>query len=249
MNPNDFESRMREGEFFHSLRLLRGAWCVLRVDGRGFSRFTEANYEKPFDVRLHEQMVRTASALMEDLQAVYAYTESDEISLLFRPDWSLYDREVEKLVSLSAGLASATFTQASGRLAVFDSRVWMGVNEAAVLDYFRWRQADATRCALNAWCYWTLRKEGQSVAQATQALDSQSVGFKNELLFQRGINFNEVPLWQRRGSGVVWERYDKEGLNPVTGQTVLTTRRRLRVDEALPMGEVYDGYLRERFQP
>ncbi|MFY0581846.1 hypothetical protein ACN28S_53015 [Cystobacter fuscus] len=50
--------------------------------------------------------------------------------------------------------------------AVFDSRVWLGVNEDAVLDYFRWRQADATRCALNGWCYWTLRKEGQSAAQA-----------------------------------------------------------------------------------
>ena len=249
MSPDDFESRMREGEFFHGLRLWRGAWCVLRVDGRGFSRFTEAHYDKPFDPRLHEQMVRTASAMMEDLQAVYAYTESDEISLLFRPEWSLYDREVEKLVSLSAGLASATFTHAAGVPAVFDSRVWLGVNEAAVLDYFRWRQADATRCALNGWCYWTLRKEGQSVAEATRALNGQSVGFKNELLFQRGINFNELPAWQRRGSGVVWERYDKEGLNPRTGQTVLTARRRLRVDESLPMKEAYDDYLRERMRP
>ncbi|HEX8536626.1 MAG TPA: tRNA(His) guanylyltransferase Thg1 family protein [Cystobacter sp.] len=249
MDPSDFESRMREGEFFHSLRLLRGAWCVLRVDGRGFSRFTEAHYDKPFDVRMHEQMVRTASALMEELQGLYAYTESDEISILFRPEWSLYDREVEKLVSLSAGLASATFTHAAGVPAVFDSRVWLGVNEDAVLDYFRWRQSDATRCALHGWCYWTLRKEGQSAAQASRALHGQSVGFKNELLFQRGINFNELPLWQRRGSGVVWEQYEKEGVNPVTGQTVRSTRRRLRVDQELPMKEAYDAYLRERMRP
>jgi tRNA(His) 5'-end guanylyltransferase len=240
---------MREGEFFHSLRLLRGAWCVLRVDGRGFSRFTETHYDKPFDVRMHEQMVRTASALLEELQGIYAYTESDEISVLFRPEWSLYDREVEKLVSLSAGLASATFTHAAGVPAVFDSRVWLGVNEDAVLDYFRWRQADATRCALNGWCYWTLRKEGQSAAQASRALHGQSVGFKNELLFQRGINFNELPPWQRRGSGVVWEQYEKEGVNPVTGQTVRSTRRRLRVDQELPMKEAYDAYLRERMRP
>ncbi|MFL5352161.1 tRNA(His) guanylyltransferase Thg1 family protein [Archangium sp.] len=248
MNPNDFEARMREGEFFHSLRLLRGAWCVLRVDGRGFSRFTEARYEKPFDIRLHQQMVRTASALVEELQGVYAYTESDEISVLFRPDWSLYDREVEKLVSLSAGIASATFTHEAGVPAVFDSRVWMGVSEDAVLDYFRWRQADATRCALNGWCYWTLRKEGQSVTQATKTLHGQSVGFKNELLFQRGINFNELPLWQRRGSGISWERYEKEGVDPRGGQKVLTPRRRLRVDEALPMKEEYDAYVRERMR-
>ena len=249
MRPDDFESRMREGEFFHSLRLLRGAWCVLRVDGRGFSRFTEARYEKPFDPVMHQVMVRTASALLEELQGVYAYTESDEISVLFRPDWSLYDREVEKLVSLSAGIASATFTHAAGVPAVFDSRVWMGTDAKAVVDYFRWRQSDATRCALNGWCYWTLRKEGQSVAQATRALDGQSVGFKNELLFQRGINFNELPLWQRRGSGVAWEQYEKTGVDPRDGREVLTPRRRLRVDESLPMGEAYDAYLQERMTP
>lgn len=246
MRPDDFEDRMREGEFFHSLRLLRGAWCVLRVDGRGFSRFTEAHYEKPFDPKMHQQMVRTASALLEELQGLYAYTESDEISVLFRPDWALYDREVEKLVSLSAGVASAAFTHAAGVPAVFDSRVWMGTDVQAVVDYFLWRQADATRCALNGWCYWTLRKEGQSAAEATRALHGQSVGFKNELLFQRGINFNELPSWQRRGSGISWEQYEKQGVDPRDGRTVLTPRRRLRVDDALPMKEEYEAYVRER---
>ena len=243
MNPNEFESRMREGEFFHSLRLLSGAWCVLRVDGRSFSRFTETHYEKPFDPRMHEQMVRTASALMEELEGLYAYTESDEISVLFRPEWSLFDREVEKLVSISAGVASATFTLAAGVAAVFDSRVWMGVNEKAVVDYFRWRQSDAARCALHGWCYWTLRKEGLSVARASRALHGKSVGFKNELLFQRGINFNELPLWQRRGSGISWEQYEKEGEDPRSGRKVSTLRRRLRVDESLPMKEEYDAYV------
>ncbi|HEX8821450.1 MAG TPA: tRNA(His) guanylyltransferase Thg1 family protein [Archangium sp.] len=243
MKPDDFEARMREGEFFHSLRLLSGAWCVLRVDGKGFSRLTEERYEKPFDPRLREQMVRTASALMEEFQGLYAYTESDEISVLFPPEWSLYDREVEKLVSISAGVASATFTHVAGVPAVFDSRVWLGVNEKAVVDYFRWRQSDATRCALNGWCYWTLRKEGQSVSQATRALHGQSVGFKNELLFQRGINFNELPLWQRRGTGISWEEYEKEGVDPRSGQKVSTVRRRLRVNESLPMKEEYDAYV------
>ncbi len=244
MEPNEFEERMREGELFHALRLLRGAWCVLRVDGRGFSRFTESRYEKPFDAKLHEQMVRTASALLEELQGLYAYTESDEVSVLFRPEWTLFDREVEKLVSISAGVASAAFTHAAGEPAVFDSRVWMGVDEAAVVDYFRWRQADAARCALNGWCYWTLRKEGQSVEEAGRALHGKSVGEKNELLFQRGINFNELPAWQRRGTGLRWERYEKEGVDPRSGRTVSATRRRLHVDEALPMKEAYDDYVR-----
>jgi hypothetical protein len=37
-------------------------------------------------------------------------------------------RELEKLVSVSAGVASATFTKESGRSAHFDSRLWLGIS-------------------------------------------------------------------------------------------------------------------------
>jgi tRNA(His) 5'-end guanylyltransferase len=46
MDRDTFEQRMRALEYFHSLRVLPGAWVVLRVDGRSFSRFTEAHYHK-----------------------------------------------------------------------------------------------------------------------------------------------------------------------------------------------------------
>jgi tRNA(His) 5'-end guanylyltransferase len=244
MDPDELAARMRQGEAFHSLRMLPGAWAVLRVDGRGFSRFTEARFEKPFDPAFHQLMVRTATALLEDFQGVYAYTQSDEISVLFRPGWSLFDREVEKVVSVASGLASATFTHAAGVPATFDGRVWLGVDERSVLDYFLWRQSDGTRCSLHGWCYWTLRKEGKSAAQATRELDGKPVAYKHELLFQRGTNFNELPLWQRRGSAVVWEHYLKEGVDPRNGQRTQAERRRLRVDSELPMKEAYEAYLR-----
>ena len=48
-----------------------------------------------------------------------------------------------------------------------------------VVDYFRWRQEDATRNALNAHCYWLLRKEGKSMKDATNALLRLSVTEKN----------------------------------------------------------------------
>ena len=41
MESDAFETKMRAGECFHALRLMPGAWTVLRVDGRSFSRFTE----------------------------------------------------------------------------------------------------------------------------------------------------------------------------------------------------------------
>src|SRR5579864_8444299 len=170
---------MREHEYFHALRLLPGTWAVVRVDGRGFSRLTQSGFEKPFDLRFHDLMVSTARALLEEMHGLYAYTESDEISVLLGREWDLFDRELEKLVSVSAGIASASFTHAAGTPAHFDSRVWLGTDVAEVVDYFRWRQADAARCALNGWCYWTLRNAGQSMRAATKVLEGQAVAAKH----------------------------------------------------------------------
>lgn len=245
MTADDFEARMREWEYYHSLRLVPETWTVSRVDGRGFSRFTESRFEKPFDPRFRDMMVRTAQALLEELHGIYAYTESDEISVLYPPEWGAFSREVEKIVSVTAGIASATFTHACGEPAHFDSRIWVGVSEDRVVDYFRWRQTDATRCALNGWCYWTLRNSGMSLKEATAALEGTSVGDKNELLFQHGINFNEVPLWQRRGIGLYVEEYEKTGFNPVEAREVRAIRRRIKVDGELPMKEEYGDLLRD----
>jgi tRNA(His) 5'-end guanylyltransferase len=244
MKPDELDRRMRALEVFHSIHFLPGAWVLLRLDGRGFSRFTESRFEKPFDPRFHDCMVRTAAALLEDCQGIYAYTESDEISLLLPRAWDLYDRELEKAVSLSAGLASATFSLACGDRTQFDCRAVLCAEDDQVVDYFRWRQADAARCALNGWAYWTLRKEGKSVAEATAALQGKSVAFKNELLFQHGINFNDVPLWQRRGVGLNWEAYEREGYNPKLAQTVVSVRRRIKIDQDLPLGEDYASLVR-----
>ena len=244
MDSDEFEQRMRELEYFHSLRLLPSTWVIIRVDGRGFSQFTKSHFEKPFDVEFHKLMVQTASALLEELHGIYAYTESDEISVLFPPNWDLFNRSLEKVISISASIASATFTHASQIVANFDSRVWLGVNPSQIIDYFLWRQADATRCALNGWCYWMLRKSGETARKATTILDSQAVAFKNELLLQNGINFTELPSWQHRGVGLYWEKYQKPSYNPLEEKETLVTRRRIKVDENLPLHDDYSKFIR-----
>jgi tRNA(His) guanylyltransferase len=245
LKADDFEARMRLGECFHALRVPPGAFIVIRADGRSFSRLTERLVEKPFDSGFHEKMVKTATALLESLQATYVYTESDEISILLPRAADLFDREVEKLVSISAARASATLSLLLGEVVELDARLWVGSSDDAVVDYFMWRQADATRCALNGWAYWTLRRDGKSARAATAMLEGASVAEKNELLFARGINFNTVPAWQRRGTGIYWETYEKDGHNPKTGQAVKATRRRIKANDALPMKDAYARFVRE----
>lgn len=235
----DFEAGQRAREWFHSLVLLPGAWTILRVDGRSFSRFTEQRFDKPFDLRFSQLMAETAKAVLIEFNGRYAYTESDEISVLLDPSFELFGRSVEKLVSISAGIASATFTDAAGEPAHFDSRVWMGTSAVDVLDYFSWRQADAARCALNGWCYWTLRKDGLSRQEATRALERSTIAEKNDLLYQHGINFDELPAWQRRGLGLWWENYGRSGYDPVRRIPVTATRRRVRTERDLPMRDDY----------
>ena len=66
---------------------------------------------------------------------------------------------------------------------------------------------------------------------------------KHELLFQRGLNFNDVPAWQRRGAGVAWEDVAQAAVDPRTGRaTTSVRRRRVRLLE-LPVREAYDAFL------
>ncbi|MFN8541372.1 MAG: tRNA(His) guanylyltransferase Thg1 family protein [Thermomicrobiales bacterium] len=237
---------MRVFETAHDHCVLPGLSIVARLDGRNFTRLTKEawDFEKPFDVRFRDFMIETTRHLMEcGFRVVYGYTQSDEISLLLHRDEVAFGRKERKLNSILASEAGAKFSLLAGALATFDCRVCQLPTLEYVRDYFRWRSEDAHRNALNGHGYWRLRAEGLSVNAATKALIGLSVAQKNELLFQRGINFNDLPSWQKRGSGLYWETYQKEARNPKTGEAVLATRRRIAVTTDLPMREAYDAFV------
>jgi tRNA(His) 5'-end guanylyltransferase len=175
---------------------------------------------------------------------IYGYTQSDEISLLFERDDNSFGRKLRKLNSILAGEASAKFSLLLGDIGVFDCRISQLPNLDLVVDYFRWRNEDANRNALNAHCYWMLRKQGQNMNQATKTLEGMSVAEKNELLFQNGINYNDLPAWHKRGIGLYWETYNKIGTNPLTGESVTAQRLRIKKDFDLPAKDDYDAFVR-----
>jgi tRNA(His) guanylyltransferase len=242
------DRRMRVFETAADYCVLPGIYMVARLDGRSFTRLTkEGNrFEAPFDVRFRDLMVQTTEGLMTcGFRVVYAYTESDEISLLLALDEEMFGRKLRKYDSTLAGEASSRFSLALGQSATFDCRISQLPGVELVVDYFRWRNEDAARNALNAYCYWTLRKQRMTEQAATARLEGLSVSAKNELLFRSGINFNEVPKWQKRGVGLYWETYDKSGYNPITELQTSTKRRRIRKDFELPMKDEYGEFVRD----
>ena len=248
MKFDDFDKKMRIYEESIDRSILPEIFIVTRLDGRSFTRLTKdvCQFEAPFDTRFRDLMVDTTKHLMEKsgFRIIYGYTQSDEISLLFAPDENTFNRKVRKINTTLAGEASAFFSMSLGRLATLDCRVVPLPNKEKVVDYFRWRQEDANRNALNSHCYWMLRKEGTSVHKATSELKGKGVAYKNELLFSRGINYDKLPSWQKRGVGMWMEEYGKEGFNPLTGETKMTTRKMIHVDYELPLGDEYGKFIR-----
>lgn len=246
MKFDDFDKLMRVYETAHDHTVLPTIFMVARIDGRGFTKLTKEVhlFEAPFDVGFRNMMVETVKHLMDcGFNVLYGYTQSDEISLLIHRDDNTFGRKLRKFNSILAGEASAKFTLLLGAIGTFDCRISQLPTTNLVVDYFRWRQQDEHRNALNAHCYWMLRSEGQSPKDATQKLIGMSVSDKNELLFSRGINFNDLPNWQKRGTGLYWETYDKEGYNPITEETVIVQRRRITVNYDLPMKDAYDDFI------
>ncbi len=248
MNFDELDKKMRIYEQSLDQVLVPDMYMVARLDGRSFTKLTKevCKFEAPFDEHFRDMMVNTTKALMDcGFRIVYAFTESDEISLLFDKDEDAFGRKVRKYNSTLAGEASAAFSLELGMVATFDCRMAPLPNEERVEDYFRWRQEDANRNALNSHCYWMLRKEGKSVREATAELEGKGVSFKNDLLFSRGINYDNLPSWQKRGIGLWKEYFDKEGLNPITGERTMAKRSRIHVEYELPLGNDYGTMIRQ----
>lgn len=246
MKFDELDKKMRLFETANDFCVLPGIYMVARIDGRHFHTLTKetGKFEAPFDEKFRDMMIETVKHLMNcGFQVLYGYTQSDEISLLFSIDENAFARKIRKFNSILAAEASAKFSLLLGDVASFDCRISQLPTKENVRDYFRWRNEDANRNALNAHCYWLLRKEGLNKNEATKIIEGKSTSEKNEFLFSKGINFNDIPSWQKRGIGFYWTFEEKIGFNPILNKEVSTTRRILKTDMELPMKDEYSNFI------
>ena len=176
---------------------------IIRIDGKAFHTLTRG-LDKPFDQEFSEIMLRTAYVLCQELQGVkLAYWQSDEISLLLTDYDKLtsqawFDKNLQKMVSVSASIATAAFNDHfqhySDKIGRFDSRVFTLPKEE-VCNYFLWRQQDATRNSINS------VGQSQFSHKKLHGLNTDQV---QDLLFkEKGLNWNDLPTWQKRGACVI----------------------------------------------
>jgi tRNA(His) guanylyltransferase len=247
MKFDDLDLKMRVYETSQDRCVVPDMYMVARIDGRSFTKLTKETHQftAPFDERFRDLMIETVKHLMNcGFNIIYGYTQSDEISLLFHHSETAFSRKTRKIISILAGEASAKFSALLGDVGAFDCRLSELPNKHLLEDYFRWRNEDAFRNSLSAHCYWSLRKDNFSFNEATKKIEGLSTAAKNELLFQYGINFNDLPLWQKRGVGFYWKDKIKEGFNPKTNEKVYVERRELYVDFELPMRDDYNQFIK-----
>lgn len=204
-------ARMKELEAYQAQVLTPETPAIIRIDGRAFHTFTRP-FEKPWDRGLHSALIDGANELLMQIAgAVFAYVQSDEVSILVgsRPvahTW--FGGTHAKITSVSASVMTAAFNRylllegpptrfvlskcGGSRWATFDSRVF-SISAGEVEDYFVWRQRDAIRNSV--------------LTMAQIYLGHREVsGMKREALIARladeGVDWHGCEPWQRFGSCV-----------------------------------------------
>jgi tRNA(His) guanylyltransferase len=100
--------------------LPRRTYTIIRLDGKAFHTYTRG-LNKPFDFDLFEDFDNAIIAMLPDIQgAVFAYTQSDEISILLTdfatPQTSAwFDGNLQKMASVSASAITAQFNRLRAR--------------------------------------------------------------------------------------------------------------------------------------
>jgi tRNA(His) guanylyltransferase len=184
-------------------RFMRYLPVAARIDGRSFSAFTRG-LGRPYDERLSRLMVETTLALVRESSARVGYTQSDEISLVFfaeGKDAVYFDGRVQKMVSQLAAQATAVFNrllpeylpEKVGTLPTFDCRVWAVPNLTEAANLLLWREFDATKNSVSM---------AARAYYSHKALLGKSSREMQEMLFEKGVNWNDYPAFFKRGTYV-----------------------------------------------
>ncbi len=193
--------RMKQFESLTESKLMSHLPIICRIDGRAFHTFTKG-LKRPYDERLSNMMSSVTRYLIGEFNPKVGYTQSDEISLLF---WQkdimsemFFGGRVQKITSVLASATTAWFNkyldlfinEKRHSIVTFDCRVFQVNSQTEAYNYFIWRERDAIKNSI------------QMAAQCNfshKELQGKNGSIQQEMLFQKGINWNDYPPFFKRG--------------------------------------------------
>lgn len=223
-------------KFESPISLLPSTFIVIRLDGKGFTKFTDAHeFEKPNDLQGLSLMNRSAEEVLHRFPEIWiAYGQSDEYSFVLKKNTTLFNRRYEKIVSCIVSCFSSAFAlnfqtffpnKKLQEVPIFDGRCVCYPDIKTLRDYLSWRQVDCHINNLYNTCFWGLvLKKGFTHKDAQNLLKDLKSDQKNELLFSElKINYNNIESIFRKGTilirkEVLKEKHQKKENNEIMTQ-------------------------------
>jgi len=210
---DNFGDRMKMYESRETGRFMPLLPIYARMDGKSFSKFTKG-MDRPYDKRMQRCMIETSKYLVEETNAKIGYTQSDEISLVWYSDsidsQVFFDGKKQKIVSVLASMCTAKFNRVlsehfdksaglESKLPLFDCRAFTLPNLVEAANAILWREQDCTKNAVSMAC---------RSLYSHKEMHGQGRADMQEMMFQKGVNFNDYPAAFKRGTFVRRETYE-----------------------------------------
>ena len=243
-------------------RLVRRMPVAIRIDGKAFHTFTKGFAKPFDEVLIKAMQNTMKYLCENIQGCVLGYHQSDEITLILIDYKKLtsaawFDYEVQKVCSIAASMATmafnkffaeevkrfnyniprepnedlnrkmydqyAVYSRALSKGAMFDARCF-NIPKEEVTNLIYWRQVDAARNSV------------QMVGQANfshKELQNKSCNeIQDMLMTQKGINWNDFPTYQKRGSCCV--KTDRTTTIAVDGEISTVERPHWIIDNDIP---------------
>ena len=206
---------MKDYEIYSTMKVPKNSNIIIRLDGRKFHSLSKAlDLVKPFDENFYKIITNVCLDVFASLaSSSFTYNLLNDYSNEFNLD-NLSDNERNIVFPIS-----------------FDSRI-IPIDDASISDYFKWRQDECWRNCINGYGIWALKKEydKEEANEKIKGLKSNEI---HDMLFERGINLNDVDTWKKRGIGVYKKSWEIEGFNPKKNEKTVSTRSEVFVDYEL----------------
>ena len=177
---------------------------VIRLDGNNFHTWTKG-LKRPFDADLTNLMIDTTKFLVQEINALVGYCQSDEITLILYSDdrkSSIYnDGKKQKILSKLTGKCVSHFNETRkkylpnhNKVANFDCRVYQTPTLHDACVQLLWRENDATKNSIS------MLAQSLFPHKELHGLDGNQM--QDKMMLEKGVNWNDLEVKYKRGSYV-----------------------------------------------